>query len=337
MTRGMAMGGVNDGISAWSELPTYGATQPKISLAGYVTPMDVWKHLAVVVGEESGGSYHVRFYVDGVLEKTGTLSGAFLTVPMLTAAGFSNYGCDWCDLMVFKRALTQAEVNKIFTWRKKKEKYLVPSGEANIRFPDVQMADNTDMLFEYEMIVTENKASGVRRNLGFSRNFVSFWGVYTSPALSSMFEIHSDTRLTNTSPILLNTRYNVEWLYKMRTVSTPDAFTLTVKDGEGNLIQSLQKQGYFHPNYFGMRYNLFGLANTLASPDNPSMACVDGLGFARVRIHTNGVLISDCVAVEQGSTKWSPTPAPSNCLWDKVTGAYRTQTQGTGSFSIVEW
>jgi hypothetical protein len=101
-------------------------------------------------------------------------------------------------------------------------------------------------------------------------------------------------------------------------------------------MQSLQRQGYFHPNYFGMKYNLFGLANTVASPDGPPMAFAGGLGFASVRIHRNGVLISDCAAVEQGSTKWSSTPAPSDCLWDKVTKAYRTQTHGTGSFSIAD-
>ena len=44
-------------------------------------------------------------------------------------------------------------------------------------------------------------------------------------------------------------------------------------------------------------------------------------------------LVRDLVPVPQGSTWYSATPAPSNCMWDKVTRQY-FENQGTGTFGI---
>jgi len=42
----------------------------------------------------------------------------------------------------------------------------------------------------------------------------------------------------------------------------------------------------------------------------------------------------DVVPVPMGDTTYSTTPAPSNCMWDKVSGAY-LQNVGTGDFGFV--
>ena len=44
-------------------------------------------------------------------------------------------------------------------------------------------------------------------------------------------------------------------------------------------------------------------------------------------------LVRDMIPVPQGSTQYSTTPAPSNCMWCRVTNKYYTN-QGTGQFDI---
>ena len=106
---------LNNGIAAWANV-NLASTQ--ISFDGFVTPVGVWTHLTIVVGEVSGADRVVRLYADGVLVKTGVLNAAFLSTAMLTACTFTQYGCDWCDMMIFKKALTAAEVTAIYEWRK---------------------------------------------------------------------------------------------------------------------------------------------------------------------------------------------------------------------------
>jgi hypothetical protein len=53
------------------------------------------------------------------------------------------------------------------------------------------------------------------------------------------------------------------------------------------------------------------------------------------QIYGNDVLVRDFVPVQQGNTKYSSTPAPSNCMWDKVTQQY-FENVGTGNFGIVD-
>jgi RHS repeat-associated protein len=51
-----------------------------------------------------------------------------------------------------------------------------------------------------------------------------------------------------------------------------------------------------------------------------------------IKIWEDNFLSHDYVAVGQGSMLYSPTPAPSNCMWNKATQQYET---GGGSFSII--
>ncbi len=51
------------------------------------------------------------------------------------------------------------------------------------------------------------------------------------------------------------------------------------------------------------------------------------------RFTKNGVLERDFRAVPQGNTDYSTTPAPGNCMWDKVSGRY-FENQGSGGFEI---
>jgi hypothetical protein len=53
------------------------------------------------------------------------------------------------------------------------------------------------------------------------------------------------------------------------------------------------------------------------------------------QIYDNDVLVRDLVPVPQGSTKYSSSPAPSNCMWDKVRQQY-FENAGTGNFRIIE-
>ena len=53
------------------------------------------------------------------------------------------------------------------------------------------------------------------------------------------------------------------------------------------------------------------------------------------QISDNDVLVRDFVPIPQGNTKYSSTPAPSNCMWDKVTQQY-FENAGTGNFGIAD-
>ena len=51
------------------------------------------------------------------------------------------------------------------------------------------------------------------------------------------------------------------------------------------------------------------------------------------KLYDNNNLVRDLIPVPQGNTSYSATPAPSNCLWCKVTNRYYVN-QGAGSFGI---
>ena len=63
-------------------------------------------------------------------------------------------------------------------------------------------------------------------------------------------------------------------------------------------------------------------------------------GFAgtifSAKIYDDDVLVRDFMPVPQGSTRYSVTPAPSNCMWDKVSQSYFTNAgTGSGTLGIV--
>ena len=74
---------------------------------------------------------------------------------------------------------------------------------------------------------------------------------------------------------------------------------------------------------------LFGQNNNggLVNPVN--------VGIKEVKITKNGIVQRHFFAVPQSSTEFSSVPAPSNCMFDIITGTY-FQNSGTGSFKTVE-
>ena len=82
-------------------------------------------------------------------------------------------------------------------------------------------------------------------------------------------------------------------------------------------------------------YSMYAYASAGTISPTAFAYWMNGVGLANVKIRDNGVLRFDMAVAEAGSTRWSPTPAPSNCFWDRVTKAYYVQTHGTGGFEIV--
>lgn len=76
---------------------------------------------------------------------------------------------------------------------------------------------------------------------------------------------------------------------------------------------------------------LFGYNDENISMGIPSMPCKIQL----VQITKGANIVRHLVPVQQGSTEYSTTPAPSNCLWDKVTQAY-FQNFGNGAITYGE-
>ena len=75
---------------------------------------------------------------------------------------------------------------------------------------------------------------------------------------------------------------------------------------------------------------LFALNNNGAVAYGPT-----GGELFSFKVYENDILIMDLLPIPTGNTTYSTTPAPSNCLIDKLTGTYY-ENQGTGTFSIVE-
>jgi len=84
-------------------------------------------------------------------------------------------------------------------------------------------------------------------------------------------------------------------------------------------------------NNFQSWHNLLIFANNDGGDISRSLSCT----FYEFRVFENGILVRDFIPVPAGSTTFSTTPAPSNCMWDTVTEQY-FENQGTGSFGIVE-
>ena len=53
-------------------------------------------------------------------------------------------------------------------------------------------------------------------------------------------------------------------------------------------------------------------------------------------IRADGVLVRNFIPVPAGSTQYSSTPAPANCMWCSVTERYYTQAAGGETFGIVD-
>ena len=78
---------------------------------------------------------------------------------------------------------------------------------------------------------------------------------------------------------------------------------------------------------------LFGGSNNAAGTLSYGANWLGNVKLFGAKFIQDGVMLRDFVPVPQGSTQYSSTPAPSNCLWDKVTQAYFTNA-GTGTFGI---
>jgi len=267
------------------------------------------------------------------------LGSNYFSVLAAQARVFLDVGVG--DIIVFPTVLTDQEAEEAVDWLWAKwggslatTKYLVADGEANIGLPEFVLSRNGDIHeFEFELIATKPIIS---MYAGYASNWGYGWGLM--PNGGGGFRITSDNfPLVNTRPIALNKKYIVKYRFPMTSIPVDDDEWLSVSDGNGNLIEkkTLLSGAAASAMGLGFHYNLYGVLWG-SSPTGEIGFWLDGIGYSRVRGFQNGVLMADCVPVEKGSTTWSPTPAPSNCFWDKVTGAYRVQTQGTGSFSIVE-
>ena len=105
-----------NGAYGWN-VGTVDTTSPNfLSNYGQDSPLNVWVHKVLTVGEIDGSDRVIRLYINGVLSAAGIVSDSF--VPTLTSIYFRNPWRDWCDLMIFKKALTEEEVAKLFNWRK---------------------------------------------------------------------------------------------------------------------------------------------------------------------------------------------------------------------------
>ena len=85
----------------------------------------------------------------------------------------------------------------------------------------------------------------------------------------------------------------------------------------------------------GVSFNATRSLFLYALNSNGTPASLSAFKVLYFRIWDDGVLARDFIPVPAGDTTYSATPAPSNCMWDKVTRQYFVN-QGTGAFEIDE-
>ncbi len=99
---------------------------------------------------------------------------------------------------------------------------------------------------------------------------------------------------------------------------------LTEVQVDGVVILSVQRDWR---NLTERNFLLFAYGNT-NTPNQYAFAEIEYSIFRK-----NGLEAKNFIAVPQGSVDYSNTPAPSNCMWDKVSGTY-FENLGTGTFEI---
>ena len=113
--------------------------------------------------------------------------------------------------------------------------------------------------------------------------------------------------------------------------------TTIIKDMNGVIKDGIQVVSYsgvtsglqgYTMALFGANYR--GTSGSVTVSTTPAVATI----YA-TQLYESGVLLRDFVPIPQGSTVYSSTPAPSNCMWDKVTGQYFINA-GSGEFEIEE-
>jgi len=105
----------NNRASVW--VVAGNAPESILSFDAVSTPMNAWTHFSVVAGEKAGSDFLGRLYVNGEQFESVILNASFVQTQ-LQSSYFSNSNCDWCDLMIIRRALTAAEVKAVYEWRK---------------------------------------------------------------------------------------------------------------------------------------------------------------------------------------------------------------------------
>lgn len=100
----------------------------------------------------------------------------------------------------------------------------------------------------------------------------------------------------------------------------------TIEFGKKTVINGIE---YTSPtNFVGNSRPIFiGSINNAGSPDSRNFYG----DFSEFIIYDNNDnVVFHGVPVQQGSTEFSTTPAPSNCYWDTVSGTYKQKAGGSG-------
>jgi hypothetical protein len=112
----------------------------------------------------------------------------------------------------------------------------------------------------------------------------------------------------------------------------------------GNITADTSYHVFTTSKSYGLKVD-GAVAGSISSPDEsvstfglfavkdiaPSLNAKFVMAYAKK--YQSGVLTHSFVPVASGSTRYSTTPAPSNCLWDTVTETY-FENAGTGSFGL---
>ena len=131
-----------------------------------------------------------------------------------------------------------------------------------------------------------------------------------------------------------HSNYSDGWQYMYRIVAPYNTSRNTIRMRKGDEIEfngaGLQPIAPQQQPQAPLNIYLGAVNNQLAPP---SMYYIGNMFGCRMK--RDGVLVRDMIPVPAGDTRYSATPAPSNCLWDMVSKAY-FENKGTGAFGIEE-
>ena len=229
--------------------------------------------------------------------------------------------------------------------------YRLFAGSPNISAPNTLKRDVRDMIVKgksiqkaYALTVPATVTGGVKSyiNTGFipNQNTKYEMEIFVPSSLNdSQFMEARNSSMIGIGMVASNLQNVIRFRYGSQTnpinsVSIPknNAYHRIVQDGrycyaDGNLVYTFAAETFSA----GYPFWLFWIN----SAGNFSDVVQDLRKIKSCKIWDNGALIRDFISVPQGNTQYSKVPAPSNCMWDKVTQTY-FENAGTGSFGIEE-
>ena len=158
-------------------------------------------------------------------------------------------------------------------------------------------------------------------------------GAGTGPVTGTRFLLGTPGTISASSRWIVGVGANANVNTGITNDTQRHVHTMSLQKNPNTFSYSVDRQIYTNNSLTTPTTNNFTLFNTLTG--NNVGAYNGARTVYSAKIYIDDIIVRDFVPVPAGSKQFSSTPAPSNCMWCKVTKQY-FENAGTGSFNIEE-